>query len=103
LESWMFRPAPLPQLLVLAVAGWLLARRRAALVAPPSHRHHAVAAALAVCGAALFAWSVLTRSVDVALLSLAANVLAFGAAAGGGAVARAFALPAAVLLLGVQI
>ena len=28
MESWFFRPSPLPPLLVLALAGWLVWRRR---------------------------------------------------------------------------
>ncbi len=102
-ESWLFRPSQLPLLLVLAVAGWLLWRRRDRLLALPDRRHRGATAALALSGASLFVWAILTRSIDPLLLSLAANLLAFGSAARGWAGARALLLPALAALLGVRI
>ena len=102
-ESWLFRPSQLPSLLVVGIAGWLLWRRRERLRALPDRRHRTMTAALAVAGAALFVWALLTGSADLLLPSLAANLLAFGSAARGRAGAGALSLPSLVLLLGVQI
>jgi exosortase len=100
LERWMFRPSPLPELLVLAVAGWLLWRRRERLRSLPDRRAPLLASALATLGTALFVWTLLTRTADLLLPSLAANGLAFAAAARGWAGCRGSLLPALVLLLG---
>jgi len=100
LESWLFRPAPLPELLVLAVAGWLLWRRRERLRSLPDRGSPLLASALAALGTALFVWALLTRTVDLLLPSLVANGLAFAGLARGWAGVRGALLPALVLLLG---
>jgi len=100
LESWLFRPSPLPELLVLAVAGWLLWRRRERLRSLPDRGAPLLASALATLGTALFVWALLTRTVDLLLPSLAANGLAFAGLTRGWAGCRGSLLPALVLLLG---
>jgi exosortase len=101
-ETAMFRPTQLPLPLVLGVAAWLVWRRRERIAAAaPGAR--TVAALLAVASAAAYGWATLTRSPDWLLISLAAGLLAFGGAARGPAGARALALPASALLLGVEV
>ena len=102
-EVGLFRPAPLPPLLVLGVACWLLWRRRARLLAAPPRRDWASAALLAAIGAAGFVWACLTQAAGLLFASAAANLLAFGAAARGRAGVRALLFPSLVLLLGLRI
>ncbi|HKA14271.1 MAG TPA: archaeosortase/exosortase family protein [Myxococcota bacterium] len=102
-ETWLFRPSQLPAVLVLGSAGWMIWRRRARIAALPARRHRIATALLGGAGAALYVWALLTRSVDLLLPSLAANGLAFAAAARGRAGARALLLPALVVALGIPI
>jgi exosortase len=102
-ETWLFRPSQLPSIFALGVAAWLAWQRRARLAALPPSRHAVATALFATASAALFVWAVLTRSVELLLPSLAANVLALGAATRGLAGARVLGLSALVLLLGVPI
>jgi exosortase len=90
-EQALFRPAPMPGALVLAIAGWLAWRRRAraAPVRP------VFAAALFACAVSASTWATLTQAPDLLFASAAAIVLAIGG--------RAMALPAVVLLLGLAL
>ena len=103
MESWFFRPSQLPPLLILAVAGWLVWRRRERLRPGRERRAPLLVGALAVLGAAVFGWALLTRTADLFLPSLSVNVLGFAAASRGGAGCRAALLPALVLLFGAPI
>jgi exosortase len=103
IEHWMFRPSSLPTTLVMLVAGWLLWRRRERLLASAAHRQPVTTAVLAALGASIFAWALLTRTVDLFLPSLAVNLLAFGSAARGRPGCRVVVLPSLVLLLGVRL
>src|SRR5262245_8231197 len=102
-EGWFFAPEEKTPLFAVAAAGWMLWRRRARLAALPDARDAVGAAALLVVGAGLFAWAELTRTADLLLPSLSANLLAFACAAKGRAGARVALLPALVVLLGVAI
>ncbi len=102
-ESWFFRPSPLPPLLVLAVAGWLVWRRRERLRSLGEHSAPLLAAPLAALGAVVFGWAVFTRTADLLLPSISANLLAFAAVSRGGSGCRAVLLPALVLLFGAPI
>jgi exosortase len=102
-ETALFRPAPMPALLVIAIAAWLAWRRRERLRALSARPSPALAAGLFAAAAAVSAWAALTRAADLQLASAAAIALAFGAAARGRAGVRALALPAVVLLSGLAI
>jgi exosortase/archaeosortase family protein len=90
-EQALFRPAPMPGALLLAIAGWLVWRRRAraAPVRP------ALALALFACATSASTWAALTRAPDLLFASAAAILLAIGG--------RAMTLPAVVLLLGLAL
>ncbi len=102
-DAALFRPAPMPALLVLAIAGWLAWRRRGRLCALPAHRSTGLAAAGFAISAAVAAWAALTQSADLLFGSAAALVLAFGAAARGRAGSRVLLAPSLTLLLGLAI
>lgn len=102
-ETALFRPAPMPALLVIAIAGWITWRRAARLRALATPRSAALAAAWFVLAAGAFAWAALTRSSLLLFASAAALLLAFAAAARGRAGCRALLWPALVLLLGLAI
>jgi exosortase len=101
-DRWLFQPSPLPGPLVLGVAAWLLWRRHERLRSLPNRQAPLLASALATLGTGLFVWALLTRTVDF-FPSLAANGLAFAAAARGWAGCRGSALPAMVLLFGARL
>jgi len=101
-EAWLFRPSQLPLPLVLGVAGWLCWRRRERWYPRAHARWRAGAIGFAAVGAIFYVWALLTRATDLLLVSLAANLLAFGAGAAGRAGSRALLLPALALLLGLQ-
>ncbi len=103
LDRWLFRPAALPAPAVLASAAWLVWRRRARVLALPAGRAPGTAAALAALGVGAFVWALLTGAVDLLFPSLAAQLLGLAAMIRGHAGCRALALPALVLLLGIQI
>jgi exosortase len=103
LEGWLLRPGAMPGFVVLGVAGWLLWRRRQRLRALPERRAPLLALALATLGTGFFVWAPLSHRPDLLLPSLAANGLAFAAAARGRAGFRAVLLPALVLLFGVRL
>jgi exosortase len=90
-ETALFRPAPMPALLTIAIAAWLAWRRRAR--AAPEGR--ALGIALFALAASASIWAALTRTTDLLFASAAAMLLAFGG--------RAIGLPAAVLLLGLAL
>jgi exosortase len=102
-ERWFFTPERKGSLLPIAIAVWVLLRRRARLVALPDRGAPVLAGALLAAGVGLFAWAHFARESSLLLPSLAANLLAFGAAAKGPAGCRAVLLPALVLLLGVPL
>jgi exosortase len=102
-EVALFRPAPMPLLLVSAVALWIAWHRRARLSALATPRSVPVAAAWFSVAAAASTWAALTGSAQILLASAAAILLAFAAAARGGAGCRAWSLPALVLVLGLAI
>lgn len=103
LDEWFFRPAALPSLLVLGAGAWLAWNRRSVLASAATPGRPRLAALLAGLGGTCFAWALLTRTADLFFPSLSLHLLAFGAATAGWVGCRAFALPALVLLLGVQI
>lgn len=102
-EQWFFTPDQASTLLPIGMAAWLLVRRRSRLAALPDRGAPALVVALLCVGVALFVWARLTGEVSLLLPSLAANLLAFAAAAKGRAGCRAVLLPALVLLLGLPI
>jgi len=102
-EGWLFRPVPLPAVLLLAIAGWLVWRRRARFLALPVVAAPIAAAAWLVLGGAIFVWAHLTGAADLLLASLSAQLMGLAAAARGGRGCRVLALPAIVLLLGTRI
>lgn len=102
-EQWFFATEEKTPLLAIGVAGWMLWRRRGRLAALPDERATGRAAALLLLGAGLFVWGHLTRTADLLLPSLAANLLALACATKGSAGVRGVVLPAFVLLLGVPI
>jgi hypothetical protein len=80
-ETALFRPAPMPALLTIAIAIWLAWRRRAH--AAPVGR--ALAIALFALAASASIWAALTRTTDLLFASAAAMLVALGG--------RAMALP----------
>jgi exosortase len=102
-ERWFFTPERKGALLPIAIAVWMLVRRRSRLVALPDRGAPLIAGALLAAGVGLFAWAHLARASSLLLPSLAANLLALGAAAKGPSGCRAVLLPALVLLLGVPL
>jgi exosortase len=102
-EEWLFRPEEKSPLLAIGIAGWLLWRTRARLLSLPARGARGTAATLLAIGIGLFVWARLTGAVDLLLPSLASNLLAFAAAAGGRAGCRAVLFPALLLLLGAPI
>ena len=99
-ELALFRPAPMPPLLVIAVAGWIAWRRRLRLRALPVRRGPILAGALFALAAAATAWAALAQAALLLFASAAAMLLAFAAAARGRAGCRALLLPSLVLGLG---
>jgi exosortase len=102
-EQALFRPAPMPMLLVSAIALWIAWRRRARLRALATPRSAPLAAAWFAVAAAASTWAALTRSAPILLASAAAVLLAFAAAARGRAGCREWTPPALLLLLGLAI
>jgi len=103
LEGWLFRPSKLPVLGVAAASLWLAFRRLPRWRGlAPRFSASAFVGWSAVAGA-FFVWGQLTRSVDFFLPALAASGLALLGAARGWPGCRVGALPALVLLLGLQI
>ncbi len=102
-DAALFRPAPMPALLVLAIAGWLAWRRRARLRDLPATGSRALAAGLFALAAVASAWSTLTQAAEILFASAAALLLAFAAAARGRAGCRVLLFPALVLLLGLAL
>ncbi len=102
-ETALFRPAPMPALLVIAIAGWLAWRRRARLRALTASGSSALAAGWFAVAATASAWAALTQAAEILFASAAAMLLAFAAAARGRAAVRVLLLPALVLLLGLAL
>jgi len=90
-ETALFRPAPMPALLTIAIATWLAWRRRA--LAAPERRAFAIAL-FALAASASF-WAARAHATDLLFASAAAMLLALGG--------RAMRLPAAALLLGLAL
>jgi exosortase len=103
IEGWLFRPSTLPPQGIVALAAWLAWRRRARLRGSDAPGSLALAGLWLALSGAAFAWAHLTGAPDLLLPSLAATLLAFGAALRGWRGCAALALPAAVLVLGIRI
>jgi exosortase len=101
--NWFFDPDEKTPLLALGISAWLLWRRRGRLLSLPPRSAPGATVALLLVAGGLFVWAQLTRSPDLLLPSLGANLLAFAGATRGRAGCRAVLLPALVLLLGVPI
>jgi exosortase len=113
ISGWFFRPDQPAPLLAVGLCGWLLWRRRTRSSSLPAGGSwiggsrvggsRMMAAALLALGASFFVWGHLADATNLLLLSLASNLLAVAASSRGLAGCRAVLLPAAVLLLGIQI